>query len=148
MRITKYLITILFTALSGCQTLDRASEKLLDEELLVKTLTSELDSKKDAALEKLRYEVEEASRTITADINKQVVQELMDRVDKILVETTDRLVQEIRMAETSLNRKHTELLGRLPWYGLYLVLLMWGASLVDDIFRWLVGRVKNGHRIQ
>ena len=128
--------------MAGCQTTNNFSTNLIDEELLSTTTVNALDSKKDEFLEKLREEVEIASDSITADLNERVVQELMDRVDKTLVSTTDRLVAKLDESTAALNKKHEELLGRLPLYALVLVIIVWGASVIDDIFRWLVGKPK------
>ena len=152
----KYLTAIIlsgFIVLQSCQTTDNFSKNLLDEEKLATTTVEAIDSKKDEFLEKLREEIELASIEITNNVNENVSQQLMDRVDKTvedslhkldksLMGSVKELTAEIDKAGEALNAKHSEFLGRLPWYGLYLVLLIWGASIIDDLFRWIIGKRK------
>lgn len=98
-------------------------EKLLDEEALVRVLAQEMDSKKDEAIEKLGAETERVGKELVLSIKKDIL-------------------NEIKPAILSLDKKHSDLLSRLPWYGVFLMVLVWGASLIDDIVRYFFHKWK------
>jgi len=154
----KLLILLLAVLITGCSLAKDLlqEEELLDEKKLVQTLAQELDAKKDAAIEKLGQEAERVAKEVSKEVREELLPELMEKQQEIL---TELMVQQqnvldhtVKNITDELNRKHAELLGRMPLYGLFLVLLLWGASVIDDVFRWLVGKKKkwgkNGDRVQ